>query len=211
MKYPKYTVYENLYKRYFTKGVTYLTEQAHLSKDDKVLDLCGGDGRLSKELIKLTPSVTYVDQEKDMIPPDLESLGIKVLNQSVQEFLDTNINKYDVVFCEQAINYWLLTINPAKLSNIFNKDGLFIFNTFKIKPPIKPLVKEYSLDNINYVEVSYLVDKKVHHIQIRENYQPHYTVFDWISKEEYFKILSPYFEIKLIERAKSSLYICRKK
>lgn len=211
MKYPKHTIYKELYKRYFKKGVLYLIEQASIKENDKVLDLCGGNGRLSMKLIKLTNDVTYVDQEKEMIPDNLEDFGIKVINKSIKDFLDTNTKKYDKVFCEQAINYWLLDINPKMLSNIFNKDGLFIFNTFCQKPPIKPLVREYCIDDINYVEISYLVGKKVNHVQIRENYEPHFTVFDWISKEEYLKILSPYFDIQVIENEKSSLYVCRKK
>ncbi len=211
MKYPKHEIYEELYKRYFKKGVFYLIEHANINKKDKVLDLCGGNGRLTIKLINLANDVTYVDQEKDMIPDNLESMGIKVINKSIKDFLDTNTKKYDKVFCEQAINYWLLDINPEKLSNIFNKNGLFIFNTFNQKPSIKPLVKEYSIDNINYIEISYLIGKKVNHIQIREGYEPHFTVFDWISKEEYLKILSPYFDIQVIEDEKSSLYVCRRK
>ena len=76
MKYPKYNVYENLYKRYFLKGVKYLIEEANIEMFDKVLDICGGNGRLSKELIKLSNDVTYLDKEKDMIPEELKKLGI---------------------------------------------------------------------------------------------------------------------------------------
>ena len=39
MKYPKYTDYEKMYKRYFDKGVEYLIEKADLKRDDKVLDM----------------------------------------------------------------------------------------------------------------------------------------------------------------------------
>ena len=209
MKYPKHEIYKELYKRYFKKGVFYLIDQANINKSDKVLDLCGGNGRLTKELIKFAKDVTYVDQ--DMIPDNLEDFGIKIINKSIKDFLNTNTEKYDKVFCEQAINYWLLDVDLKKFSNVFNKNGLFIFNTFCQKPSIKPLVKEYCINDINYVEISYLVGKKVNHVQIRENYEPHFTAFDWISKEEYLKILSPYFDIQVIENEKSSLYVCRRK
>ena len=33
MKYPKYTDYEKMYKRYFDKGVGYLIDKADLKKD----------------------------------------------------------------------------------------------------------------------------------------------------------------------------------
>ena len=110
MKYPKHEIYKELYKRYFKKGVFYLIDQANINKNDKVLDLCGGNGRLTKELINLTSDVTYVDQERDMIPDDLEDLGIKVINKSIKDFLNTNTEKYDKVFCEQAINLVIFLI-----------------------------------------------------------------------------------------------------
>ncbi len=211
MKYPKYTTYEKIYKRFFNKGVDYLIEKGNLQISDKVLDICGGNGRLTKKLKEKCKDVSYLDQEKDMIPDELKELGIKVYNQSIENFVNDTKEKYTKAFCEQAINYWLLNIDVEKFSNIFEKDGLFIFNTFSKKPPVKPMIKEYVIDNINYLEISYLVDNKVEHIQIREAFEPHFTVFDWISKEQYINLLSPYFEVEILDDGVSSLYICRRK
>ena len=211
VKYPRFEVYEKLYKRYFNKGVDYLVDEGNISCDDKVLDLCGGNGRLTRKLTTLTNDVTYVDQESDMIPNDLANLGVNVINMSVQDFVDNNKEKFNKVFCEQAINYWLLNIDVAKFSNIVTKNGLFIFNTFSSKPSEKPMIKEYIIDDISYIEISYLVGKQVHHIQIREDFEPHFTVFDWISEDEYKRLLSTYFDIKVIDNGKSALYICRRK
>lgn len=91
------------------------------------------------------------------------------------------------------------------------KDGLFIFNTFSIKPSNKPMTKEYVLDDINYLEISYLIKNKVQHIQVCEGYEPHFTVFDWIPKKRYDEILSPYFDIKIKDDGKSALYICKRR
>lgn len=211
MKYPKYNIYENLYKRYFLKGVKYLIEEASINKDDKVLDICGGNGRLTKELIKLSNDVTYIDKEKDMIPNELKELGIKVYNDSIENFIYNNDKKYNKVFCEQAINYWLLNIDIKKFSEIFENNALFIFNTFSNKPSIKPMIKEYEIDNKKYIEISYLVNNKVYHTQICEGYEPHFTIFDWISKEKYIELLSPYFDISVKDNGKSSLYLCKRR
>ena len=211
MKYPHYEVYENLYKRYFEKGVDYLILPANLKENDIALDICGGNGRLSKEIFKRTKFVTYLDKEKNMTPKNLENLGIQVINESVEKFVKTNKQKFTKVFCEQAINYWLKKIDIKLFSNIFESGALFIFNTFSVKPSEKPMIKNYNIDGKDYLEISYLTNNKVNHIQICENYAPHFTQFDWISKEEYFKILSPYFEINLIENNKSSLYICKRR
>ena len=211
MKYPKYYVYENLYKRYFLKGIDYFIESAELSSKDKILDICGGNGRLTKELIKYSSDVSYLDKEKDMIPENLEELGIKVYNQSIEDFVNNTNEKYTKVFCEQAINYWLLNIHLNKFSNLFSKDALFIFNTFSNKPTEKPMIKEYVIDNLNYLEISYLLNDKVYHVQVCEGYEPHFTVFDWISKERYFELLSPYFDIEVKDDGKSALYKCKRR
>lgn len=211
MKYPKYTDYEKMYKRYFDKGVDYLIEKADLKNEDIVLDICGGNGRLTKELIKKCKNVSYLDKEADMIPNELKQLGIKVYNEEVENFVNHTKERYSKVFCEQAINYWLLNINVESFSNIFLPNALFVFNTFSNKPTANPMIKQYEIDGINYLEISYLVGNKVEHIQIREGYPPHFTEFDWISKEQYIKLLSPYFDLELIDNGKSSLYKCKRK
>ena len=59
-------------------------------------------------------------------------------------------------------------------------------------------IKEYVLDDKSYLEISYLVDNKVHHIQVCEGYEPHFTVFDWISKEQYDKILQAFRKAPIV-------------
>lgn len=211
MKYPKYTDYEKMYKKYFDKGVDYLLEKANIDKDDKVLDLCGGNGRLTRRLKDLYDDVSYVDQEKDMIPDTLIDDGIKVYNYSIQDFVNVNNIKYDKVFCQQAVNYWLLNVNIEKFSNMFKSGSLFIFNTFSRKPSTKAVIKEYVIDDVNYLEISYLVDKEVIHVQIREGFEPHFTKFDWISEEEYRNLLSPYFDIEINDNGTSAIYICKRR
>ena len=211
MKYPHYSIYENLYKRFFDKGVNYLIDEADVQTDDRVLDICGGNGRLTKELRKRCQNVSYLDQEKDMIPEDLDGWGIKIYNSSIEKFVESADIRYTKVFCEQAINYWLLSVDLEKFSNIFEKGGLFVFNTFSCKPPAKPMIKEYEIDNKSYIEISYLVNGEVYHIQVCEGYAPHFTTFDWISKEKYLQMLSPFFEVQVKDNGKSSLYICKRK
>lgn len=211
MKYPKYNIYEIMYKRYFDKGVNYLIDEANIKKDDVVLDLCGGNGRLTKELLKYAENVSYVDKEKDMIPNDLEKRGIKVYNEDINDFISHNKVKYTKVFCEQAINYWLPDVDIKKFSELLDKNGLFIFNTFSKKPSTKARFKEYVINNVNYLEISYLVKNKVEHIQICEGMEPHFTEFYWISEDEFREILEPYFEIKIKDNGKSALYVCRRK
>jgi ubiquinone/menaquinone biosynthesis C-methylase UbiE len=211
MKYPVYHVYEELYKRYFTRSVVELIKLADIKPSDIVLDLCGGNGRLTKELTSYSKHVSYLDQEKDMIPDDLLSYGITVNNMSVQKFIRTTDQQFDKVFCQQAINYWLLHTNTKKFSELIKKNGIFVFNTFSNQPTTQPMVKEYEIDRNKYIEISYLVSGIVYHVQICEGYEPHFTVFDWIDPATFSKLLSPYFDIKVKDDSKTSLYICRRK
>lgn len=211
MKYPKYTDYEEMYKRYFSKGVDYLIKNASLKQNDNVLDICGGNGRLAKELIKKCRNVSYLDKEKDMIPSKLSELGIIVYNDTVENFIKRTSEKYTKVFCEQAINYWLLNIDIKQFSKIFEKEALFIFNTFSREPSKTPMIKEYSIEGIQYMEISYLLGNKVEHIQVCEGYQPHITEFDWIPENQFKKLLSPYFDITLKDDGKSALYVCKRR
>ena len=211
MKYPHYEIYENLYKRYFLKGVDYLINPAQIKQDDIVLDICGGNGRLTKQILQTCKNVSYLDKEKQMIPTELQKLGVTIYNQSIEDFVKTTNKKFTKVFCEQAINYWLLNIDIKKFSDIFESGGLFVFNTFLNQPTTKPMIKEYSLDNLNYLEISYLIKNKVHHIQICEGCKPHFTTFDWIPQKTYVELLSPYFDIQIQNNLKSSLYICKRK
>ena len=211
MKYPVYTEYESVYKRYFLKGVDYIVNKVSINKDDKVLDLCGGNARLTKELIKYSNHVSYLDREKDMIPNWLSNEGVTVYNEDINEFIKHNEIKFDKVFCMQAVNYYLDDIDMELFVRIFNKGGVFVFNTFNNKPSITPYVKEYSLDNESYVEVSYLVNDEVYHIQVKENHLPHFTRFKYISRVRYFELLSKYFDIEVYEDKGSSVYVCIKK
>lgn len=220
-KYPDYKTYEKQYKRFFAKGVDYLVDLVPIKKTDKCLDLCGGGGRLTKKLKELSDYVVYVDQEKDMTPKnEFDELGIKYYNLDVSTFVSKLIgfgyNKFNYVFCEQAVNYWLKHINIEEFANLFYKGGKFIFNTFSKRPSEKPMVREDEIDDVKYVEVNTLVtnnlgEEQVHHVQFCEGMTPHFTVFDWISEKEYRKKLSPYFNIELHDNGKSAIYVCTRK
>lgn len=211
MNFPNYILYEKLYARFFKRGIKEYLDFANVLPCHNVLDLCGGNGRLTFELLKKSEHVSYLDQEKDMIPDTLQSSGATVYNMSVNDFLNHTEKKFDRVFCIQAINYWLLDAEVLKLANIFNKGGVFIFNTFNTPPPTLPSIKNYVLDGINYTEISYLENDNVQHIQIREGFAPHVSTFKYISRELFVQKLQPFFDIKIITDNKTDIYVCTKK
>ena len=169
-----------------------------------------------------------VDQEIDMLPNHMvkETLRRKFYNLTIEKFL-TNADelnkepdvierklqlKLDIVFCRQAVNYWMNPECAASLANIINPGGLFIFNTFNTKPSTDPIVKEYYLYDIKFIEISYIDENgMVHHVQIREGLPPHTTQFRWLSKTYFKNCLDKWFNVDIITKNKTDVYKCTKK
>jgi ubiquinone/menaquinone biosynthesis C-methylase UbiE len=211
MEYPKYQIYQKMYKRFFHRDMNYFVKLVKIKNNDEVLDLCGGNGRLTKKLLKKSNNVYYLDGEKNMIPKFVYQKCKKVYNKTVENFVKDNDKKFNYIFCIQAINYWLNNIDVKDLANKVVKGGKFIFNTFNTKPSLIPTIKQYVINNKNYLEVSYLVKNKVEHIQIMEGQPPHFTEFDFIDKSKYVSKLSKYFNIEIISDNKTDIYICERK
>ncbi len=169
-----------------------------------------------------------IEQEFSMIPKDMwlkynyyKQNKIAIFNKDIRYHLTMinnsikraeNVDPFiDVVFCQQAINYWLEETDVEMLAKIMNKNGLFIFNTFNSKPSTKPRVLEYKLQNRNYVEISWLIKDTINHIQICQGYEHHFTQFKYMSHKYITDCLKPYFDIKRIKDNKTSIYVCRKR
>ncbi len=222
MRYPNYKIYNKLYAKYINPANLFeMMDYAGKNyKGKKFLDLCCGDGEATKEAFNREADYCYlVDQEKYMVPKKLQRTTKKqiCIHKSVKYTLKClnlyeSWRKFDIVFCRQGINYWLDPECIKLLSERMNKDGIFIFNTFNTCPAKKPVVKEYKIKNISFVEISYLADDDIiHHVQIRENYPPHITEFKWMSREYFHKCLNKYFNYKIITKNKTDIYKCIKK
>ncbi len=136
-------------------------------------------------------------------------LNMNVRN-ALQYFLGIG-RSFDRVGCRQAVNYWLDDETAKLLASVMNPKSIFVFNTFNQKPSEKPRMMQYELEGHNFVEVSWLIKDMVHHIQIRDEYEPHHSVFRWIAPEEFRNILTRYFEVEEFIREKTSFYQCTKK
>ena len=215
-RYPDAETYRDLYKRFYEGRSTQdLLELAYPVRDMAVLDLCGGDGRLALKALQYgARSAVLVDEEKAMTEGSNPS--IKVITSSVEEFLRTwqfgdRDVYFDRVFCQQAVNYWLDEDYASIISKLLTRDGIFVFNTFHNKPSEKPITKEYEIDGLKFMEVSWLVGNVVRHVQIGEGMNSHTTKFMWLSPEYLMGMLSRYFDVEVKRDGNSSLYRCVKK
>ena len=210
--YPPLEVYEKLYARFFKRDVGELFSGIDV-KDKTVLDLCCGNGRASFKALELgAKNIIAVDGVAHMISEKLcdnPKIGYSI--SSVEMFLHYARFKWDIVVCQQAINYWFNNINLKDLVNVIMPGGVFIFNTFNRIPSTKPTVKSYQLNGHDYVEVSYLVDGKVHHFQSMDGCEPHLTTFDWISPDLFVHKLDEYFKWQVLHLNSTSIWQCFRK
>ena len=217
--YPDCETYKALYKRFYDgRKPEELLDLAGDLKGKTVLDLCAGDGKLSLEAAKRGANIYLIEKEKNMLSGAIwkegfpHPLSIIPYIASAEILLKAFPKSYfDVAFCRQAINYWLDGFTAEMVANVLKKDGVFVFNTFNKKPPEKPVVKEYELGGLKFVETTWSVGHFIHHVQIREGLPPHTTGFWWISPDDFQRILSPYFDIQLIVDGNTSLYRCSRK
>ena len=215
-RYPDTETYRSLYQRFYEGRSTQdLLELGYPVRDKVILDLCGGDGRLALKALQYgAKSIILVDQEKDMT--EASDPNIKVIVSSVEEFLRTwqfgdRDVYFDRVFCQQAVNYWLDEDCTSIISKLLTENGIFVFNTFHNRPSEKPITKEYEINGLKFVEVSWLVGNIVHHVQIGEGMNSHTTKFGWLSPGYLMDMLSRYFDVAVKRDGNSSLYRCVKK
>lgn len=213
MKYPTCETYEILYAKYLQRDPNELLSKAGFSLAGKsVADICGGNGRLSLAAqTRGAKFIAYVEQERDMIPGALYAQqNIAVCNTTIENFV-TYLNNFDAMFCQQGINYWINSVKLELLAKRLNDGGVLVFNTFYNKPSEFPTVRQYEFNGRKYVEVSYLLDGKVMHIQMCEGFAPHFTSFDWVPEEEFVAKLNPWFDVEVEKEKNTAFFICKKK
>lgn len=215
--YPDHATYRALYLRYLTgRDASELLELLQPLKLMRFLDLCCGEGQLTRGALEANVRHAYMaDAEPKMLPLEAKlSPFANMLPFTVEralEYFRVQRMYFERVACRQAVNYWLTPQTAYALHNVLSPKGIFAFNTFNAQPPKKPRVLEYELEGHSFVELSWLVDDTVHHVQVRDGLPPHRTSFRWISPEQFRDILDPYFTVEEIRKGKTSLYRCIKK
>lgn len=235
-QYPNPIVYTRLYERFFDPTKTgHMLDLAGKLQGKRVLDLCCGDGRLGLEsLRRQAASVVFVDREAAMINQVRQNLlnnqqalyrkrsSCEFSIEDVEQFLLMPRAKFDRVFCQQGVNYWLGSSSlceprcenmAERLSKVVAPGGMFIFNTFENAPSDIPWVREYQLqaNGDKFVEVSWLLGNTVHHIQVRQGMEHHHTTFRWITVDEYTNWLSPFFSVNYEQKGNSLVFCCIRK
>jgi predicted RNA methylase len=225
MNYPDIETYQALYAKYLKRPVSDLLNLAGDLKGKVIWDLCCGGGEIAEScFLRHAARVVAVDSSWNMIKEfaarHFNPEKVFCYNNDISTFLRAKDNeelvfeiedKPDIVFCRQAVNYWLHENTVRSLAFRMPEGSQFIFNTFNTRPSENPMVKNYEYNGHNFVEVSWLVKDVVYHIQIRDGLPPHETQFKWISKEEFSRILGGWYAIDMVEDGHTSLYRCTRR
>lgn len=215
--YPDYITYQQLYQRFYEgRPSTELLELLGPIAGKHIVDLCGGDGRLTTAALNFGAGcVTLVDAAAAMVAPALwHEPRVHICINHVREWLaqcQANGNRFDGIACQQAVNYWLDGETAPLIAAALVPAGTFTFNTFHQQPTRTPTVKQYQLDGHTFAEVSWLVGDIVHHLQVRDGLTPHYTSFRWLPHELLLGLLEPHFTVTIQQRGNTALYQCIKK
>jgi SAM-dependent methyltransferase len=213
MEYPNHDLYERLYARYLAPGRTeQLLALCGELGGRHVLDLCGGGGRAARLALQAgARSAVLVDASPLMTRALTGTPGLSLVIAPVESALHAplSMTPFDVVLCQQAINYWFDPALFAPLRQQMAAGGVFVFNTFWDPPPAYPVPKEYVYEGRRYLELSWRSsDTLIEHVQVCEGLAPHTTRFQWVSPEAFHAALEPYFLVEEYREGKTSVYRC---
>lgn len=209
LAFPNGKDYEFLYAKYFDKGVEYIAKQI---SGKKVLDLCGGTGRLSQYLYDKGYDITYLDICERMC---LLDKNIPRIISTVEDFAKNENEIFDSIVCMQAINYWFNTTDIEALSKHINVGGKLVFNTFVNAPIDDKTIKRYKYEDYDYEE-EYVFEHNIikHYQRVYKKEQlldEHYTEFDYISMDVFLEKLKDHFDVNILSNQNSALFVCTKK
>lgn len=222
--YPNADMYAALYERFLQSGPQRLLDLSPIERGDMVLDLCCGSGRLGlAALDRGAEKAVLVDQCHKMIGEEAwlrsdsgsASVVVKPVDQFLRDWHLSMVVRFDKVFCQQAVNYWIDHETADRLALVMRPGGVFVFNTFGREPPTIPTWKTMAVHDeelgrdVVLAEAFYLTDDKmVHHCQMREGWEPHLTKFKWISHEQFLSMLKPNFTVDERQDGSTHLYVC---
>jgi len=205
--------YDLLYARWLADPGR-LLDLADWQPGQRLLDLCGGTGAVTREALQrgASPdSITLLDLNPRL--PDLSVRTVAGQAERVGFLLDGEWTTYDVIVCRQAFSYLDLTglsrINfPASVAALLKPSGKFVFNTF-VRP--KWSAKRYTYDGQSYFEVSGYFGRTVWHLQASPGLGWDVSRFHWFTEAEIRNLLARWFRVEVNKSDTSIRWVCTKR
>lgn len=190
---------------------------------DRLIDLCGGTGAVTKAAVFgpwgkgrpiPEPDITLVDLNPRLdwewtsdhcrqVAGDAERLD-EVLGPR-------SLGAYDVVICRQAMAYLDPEKTAAAVARVLRPGGRFVFNTFV--QPRRFGFRRYDYNGVKFGEAHLFWRGKVYHLQARLSHRPGYdiSVFHYHPENRLRKALSPWFDFRVDRTGRSLRWVCTRK
>lgn len=203
--------YVALYERFLHRSPDELLLAAGPIQGKQVLDLCAGTMRASNRAKELGASyVVAVDKSSTIIPREHKADAVIITD--ISDIWSTRLalfsKTFDLIVCQQGINYWFSDKNIESVSKLLKHGGHFVFNTFNTRPSETPQIRKFDSGTI---EVIQLVDGTVYHLQARKGYMPHFTSFKWIAGDDIENVVNTHFrDVNSIVEGGTTIYVCER-
>ncbi len=191
--------YDRLYSRWLDRPGA-LLDWAKFKHTDKLLDLCGGTGAISKEALERNAKQVWLLD----LNPRIKDPRIEPITCRAEDLGGRNHRSYpdwDLVICRQALGYLDLPKLSESLRNVLAPRGRFVFNTF-LNP--KWSLKTYLFKNERFLEASANIGRHCFHLQAMDG-DFDITHFRWHTEKD---ILSAFggWSIADVKRTDTTLW-----
>lgn len=191
--------YDQLYSRWL-ENPGKLLDFAEFTPSERLLDLCGGTGAVSKEALRRgAQNVTLVDLNPRCTDPRVSSFA----RDLTHEINFQNLGTFDICVIRQALGY--LNLHPLVLGlapMLPYKGAKVVFNTF-VAPRWKTSL--YRHQERLYGEMSGHYGAKVFHVQVcSEGFD--FSIFKYHKHVDIVDAFTPWFNLTCLRTKGRSLY-----
>lgn len=201
--------YEALYARWLVNPGT-LLDVAGYVPGDRLLDLCGGTGAVSREALRrgADPSTIVL---VDLNPRCPDERIEQVRGDADMPWVTFRCpeKSLDLIVIRQAAAYlWFRLTMLHWWQSRLADGGKMVFNLFT-KP--KWSFKTYKFNDRRFFEASWYIGRQVWHMQATPSIGIDFTRFTWVAPEELRSLLEVFFQVEVIEDGKSQRWVCSKR
>ena len=199
--------YDDLYEPWLREPDTLLRFGSY-KPGERLLDLCGGTGAVSRAALHIGEGdgVKHSDITLVDINPRCKDTRVLQIPAKAENVGELQPKSFDLVVCRQAMGY----LDPAKVfsavSTILKPGGRFVFNTFSRPGWFRR--KTYSHNGVWYLEVSFVIWRRIIHLQYKAGSGWDISIFKYHDSDFLTRLLTPWFHIEVQSHGRGLHWLC---